>query len=227
MSETAPELFDSKTYVKDKRYLIPELLGRQANQFLGTSRFVHIDLADGPVETYTPVDDESEGDFRSPGYGEDSDFKFNGWVPSDFYKEDGKSHFQAYLVGFPRLILDDDKPRDCLHIWGNNSDIFAYNFAIHLGAISGLFVYSELRTRLQIDLDELAFGDVASRYEIPLLRNKKTGEEYYRDASFEDIERIIEEIDEKPTRVVSDFASGNLNDFKIAPDSHLKSLLDQ
>lgn len=222
MAMTTPEaaLFDADKYA-DARLRTPEMLGKKTGVFLNLSRFITVDMEEGVHEIF--VREEQAATFTSEGYADkDVNFKkdFIGWKIT-------KSHqpnYEGFLAGFPRITDPDGRYKDCLHMWENNSSVMDATYAIPLTAIKGLYVFSKLRTDLMVDLDELAMGDVGSRYEIPMIRNKKTGEVHYRDAEYEDIENIVESMNELPVCV---FGVGRIHrTHRVVDDEFLKNLLD-
>ncbi len=196
MSENENVLFDPSSF-EDARLEIPETLGKKRGEFLDMTRYVSV----VPIETERiPFElRDTKTDFTSVDYAEGTTFEedFQYWKPG----VSPSKHYEGFLAGFPRILGPDRHAYDCLHIWQNNSDVLNSSYAIPLIAIHGLFVFSKFRTDLEADLCEIAFGDTSSRYEVPLLRHKTSGEIHYRDASADDIEEVIKSTPDYPIKV--------------------------
>lgn len=192
-----PELFNGREYIEDLRFVLPEILGKAPNQFVNAARWIVMELHN--PEAFYPTSSETE--IRSPEYAEAADLEDDDFA----YWESRNMHntlINGYLAGFPRLYLADGTRLDCLHYWGLNSDIFAENWAVPLSIIKGLVIYSKTRTRLQMDLEEQGMGE-RSIFEVPILRDTRTGDLIHRRATIDDIEKVIKDLDETeyPTQI--------------------------
>jgi len=230
-------LFDSSEYAHgaDGRLLIPERLGSYIGEFLDPNRvrYARIFLTDLKNTLYIPGEDdeleqeEGTGDvFRSPDYANGTSYRgdFNYWdkvvTP--------QNEIYGYLVGFPRLRENDQRNIDCLHCWENDSDIFNRTMAVPLLGVRGLFLYSKFRTRLQLEIDHLSDSSVPE-YEVPLLRNKNTGETYYRDATLTDIQELIDGMEHRLSVIYGEagLVDGDPVEVLIPGGDRMKQVLDK
>src|SRR5665213_279320 len=194
-------ILDRYVQTEDERLDIPERLGRSIGTFMGLTRLCEAVIESGQQLVFRPgnIDDT----FRSPDYTDGTNIggRFNNWS----VETSTLSLFTGYLVGFPRIRIANDRYVDCLHMWGDSTEPRTETYAIPLASVSGLLIYSSLRTRLDIEIDEQQSGK-PPRYEILVnLRDKRTQEELYRDAEERDIDRLIAEIDEPAAIVYGDF----------------------
>jgi hypothetical protein len=217
MTSQERALFDANEYGEgdDPRILIPEATGSEVGTFFRNPRFVKVYLETG-TNIFLP---DNGGELASDGYAKDSEYEedFAQWstVGSSLVERDG------YLAGFPALLTPDENVIKCLHLWSHNSDIFSETYALPLLALTGLLVYSRQQTKLLMELDELSMG-AESRYQIPLLRQKTSGDMIYRDAEPEDIVDAIEKLDDAPTLIYG--THGSLNAFRMLPEEQLTEL---
>jgi hypothetical protein len=196
MSET--HLFDPGEISIPPSQRIPEILGRQVGTFMNTTRWVVVELVTDDAPVYGPYGTPNDM-FVSPGYAKGTDFEddFTSWNPmsADRIEQHG------YLVGFPRIdIPAENRSMNSLHIWFNNTDVI-HSLAIPLASVNNLYVYSQTRTNLQMELDNLTEGE-KSRYEVFLARDKETGKMITRDAKYDDVDAIIKEMNERPIAVL-------------------------
>ena len=173
------------------------------------------------VQVFGPYGDSNDT-FVSPGYAKGTDFEddFTSWSPmrADRIEQHG------YLVGFPKIdIPTENRSMNCVHIWFNNMDVI-YSIAIPLAGVENVYVHSQTRTNLQMELDRLSEGD-NSVYEIPLARNTQTGEEITRRATYDDIAEIIKARSEVPVAVLSPPTRSVIKSRRI-PEADKCTLLD-
>ena len=208
----------------DPRLGIPEFLGKQAGEFIDASRLVRVFVPEG--ESVMQLGNQVS-EFTSTDYTKGSRFQgsFTLWSRGPAQAEDRE--FQGYLAGFPRLTDREGGQVDCLHLWMNNSDVVPDTYAIPLLSISGLYIYSKMRTDLESELDELAMESTTPRWEVPLLRDRKTKEMYFRPANANDISRVIEEVNEAPILLYGG-SKGKVNPYRTLLDKEdvLKLLED-
>lgn len=212
-------LFDDGEYITRPTYILPELLGKEPNQFVNAARWIVMEVS--ADEAYYPT--FSEIGISCPEYAESTNFEkhFSHWERTTATR----SIIEGYIAGFPRLNLEDGTKIDTLHYWVNNSDVLGETLAVPLDCVKGLVIYSKLRTRLEMDLDEQAM-DADSVFEVPLLREKKTGEMIFRTADTDDIARVIDEMDEVPTCVPGVAPPSNISRYSLTSPAKAKTLLD-
>ncbi len=212
-------LFDRDQFITDKKLTIPDALGRTAGIFLSSPRYVDVVLMANSDISYEPG--ERDADFVANDYAQGTHFEgdFRNWIPQGI----ARTEYSGYLAGFPRIKDKDGNGVDCIHIWGNNSDVFGDTYAFPLRSLATLAVYSQLITRLQTELDELSMG-AESRYQTPVLRDKNTGQVHYRDATGDDIEEVIEAPENAPVLVYGEMQPQK--SYKIVDSEALKHLLD-
>lgn len=113
-------------------------------------------------------------------------------------KADTNTLYEGFLWGVPTVIIDDAEVPS-LHLFTDYSDIRTSDVLIPLVGIAELFKHDVRFAALTAEQHELGYACDSKRYEIPLYRDKKTGEVVYKNATSEDIGRIIGELGLKPT----------------------------
>lgn len=225
MTNIASEtLFDVDPLIVDQ-FRIPSLLGKQMGEFMNTTRWVTLELVDETGVLFGSELDLDPPEYISPEYAKGTNFEdeFQSWLQM----RADNAEYRGYLVGFPQIIATDDQSViNCAHIWFNNSDILG-TIAVPLSNLKNMYVHSRLRTHLQIELDELGEG-ASPRFEVPIARDKKTQELYFRDATFDDIEAVLKDISDEEAIAVLGSLPLQLSVIKAkyVPDSQKATLLD-
>lgn len=200
MSSEETGLFDSEPYETNKPHPLHETLGVVPNQFVNASRMVTLELVKPPVSVFTPSE-SPEPRYTSKGYAEESRFE-NGFRNWETIYPPRNEPYTAYLGGFPRLQAEDGTNIDCLHVWLLNSDVYAENYAIPFTALRGLFLHSKFQALLEAQIEELGHGDVQPLYEIPLLRDRISGETITVPASQEVLQEMVEKRAPDPQGII-------------------------
>ncbi|NBU33644.1 hypothetical protein EB118_00885 [bacterium] len=115
---------------------------------------------------------------------------------------DTRTLYEGFLWGIPTIKVQETEV-PAIHLFGNYTDIYGSDMVIPLANIAELFRHDKTFATLTAELHELDEMNVGTTYQVPLLKNKRTGEVMYRDAKAADVERVIGELGLKPTLVYS------------------------
>lgn len=116
---------------------------------------------------------------------------------------DSDTLYEGFLWGVPTLKVDDAEVPS-VHLFSDYTDLYTSDVLIPLTGIAELFRHDARFAALTAELHELGFSSDSKRYEVPLYRDKKTGEVVYKNASSADIERIIGDLSLRPTLLFTD-----------------------
>lgn len=176
---------------------LPEALGKAPNDFFGASHWIHFVL-DNEYSAYRPLstargpapDDSAESlEYRTRESIFADDFSY--WQEDDAVpRREGR----GYLVGFPVIKAPSGASEQTIHLWTDNENVLADTYAIPVGKLKGLYIYSSMYTDLQKDLD-LQGIDGTSRLEVPVFRRCGDPEPYYAPATQLDIKAIVQRLE--------------------------------
>lgn len=210
MIDTQGELFDSKKFVGDERFLLHDKLGTHVDQFLNASRYILLSVTPNATGYFHSYDDDSTT-FSSTEYAENESIGgalqkgiFSHWSERKINRE-----YTGFIAGFPRIHNGKEgrekKHDDTVHIWYDNSDIIPSSTAIPFRYIESMIIFSERVSDLRVELDLLAARGVArsARFQRPLYRDTRTGETVFVGATTDEIEDIIEHLEHEETPVLT------------------------
>lgn len=177
----------------------------------GLRRYVEIDTVPNAPSWYEPAED---GMHVSTGYGvgvEDDFDGFEEWGALLPYPGHLEAPVTGILAGFPTLTdaAEQGKKIECLHLWGDNTDILGSSVAIPIVDIRAVRVFARERYYLEVDLQNMSLGE-QSRYDLPALTDTRGGDEIVLRATPDVITFVIAQGFSSPTIEARTVVQGKL-----------------